>query len=379
MVEGGGKAQQDRVRACVCACIRGEASERAGLLCVPRRSGGVSFSRRRARNCPRPSSRGTHFWGCACVAREGVSGRASAAGMVNARQRGRARGGGQRVCASGRQGASKAGRAARRRPHQAMSCVVGVNKQRLEVGHGAHVRGLNCHLRAYRVHAHAYTRARHWMRWPCLTCTRVSKGVGAGSGVGGHANAHRERKLWLLQLIVDVELDHLVARSPGVLPRTDKFVDIVRHTKNGGRRRARGASQGRGGGSTPHEGGQQGCPRHPLQGVTPRAHAHAHRRENRTVARGAACTRGISVCARGSDPVPLMCSFCDRSWTVIIASTSRTGCALWHATAPYSCVDARVCAVARRGIHPRQEMVMIMTAMMTFVLLLLRTDMPGGN
>ena len=50
-----------------------------------------------------------------------------------------------------RQGASKAGRAARRQPHQAMSRVVGVNKQRLEVGHRAHVRGLNRHLRTYRV------------------------------------------------------------------------------------------------------------------------------------------------------------------------------------------------------------------------------------
>ena len=45
------------------------------------------------------------------------------------------------------QGSSKAGRAARRRMHQAMSRVVGVNKQRLEVGHRAHVRGLNRHLR----------------------------------------------------------------------------------------------------------------------------------------------------------------------------------------------------------------------------------------
>jgi len=32
-----------------------------------------------------------------------------------------------------------------------------------------------------------------------------------------------------------------------------------------------------------------------------------------------------------------------------------------------------------RGIHPRQEMVLIMTAMMPIVLLLLRADMPGGN
>ena len=65
IVAGADKAQQDRVRACVRARIQGEASERAGLLCVPRRSGGASFSTRRARNCPRPSSSGTHLGGCA--------------------------------------------------------------------------------------------------------------------------------------------------------------------------------------------------------------------------------------------------------------------------------------------------------------------------
>ena len=89
-----------------------------------------------------------------------------------ARERERARG---RV---GSNNAGRAGREARLRPHQAKLGVVGVDKQRLEVGNRARVRGLNRHLRARRAR-------------PCSIHAPRVRDAPAGAGLCTPARARR--------------------------------------------------------------------------------------------------------------------------------------------------------------------------------------------